>query len=924
MSDLPGQTTVVLTLSPGSIHHRWKEAALGLTTLAAFTTATVAAAPINLGPEVNPDPSPQVTTAAAGNQRVPSGAFDGSQFFFVWQDGREEYRAIYGARITPQGTLLDPYGIVISRGRYFHEDPRVVFDGVNFIVAWADNRSGDFDVYATRVRPSDGVVLDPSGQLLAGGSGDEEAPALAFNGTHTLAVWQTSNGAPRDIRGVRIATGAIAPLGPSFDICSDPGEQNQPQVASPAGVFYVVWRDLRAQPGGEIFGTAVSPSGTVASTSGTRLVAGSSGAELSSPTVVANPSGFLAAWVLDDGAQWPAFGDFYAKRIGFDGGVIDTSPLSLFDGGGQDFSPNFAFDGTQYVMVWNRSRDLVPTTGYRIVSARFNANGQRLQTFETVVDDSSTYSYTPRIAYGSNGYLVAWEGAEASLADAGGENTLDLFYSRLDSNGVPTGPTRATLANSANAQTRVAAAFNGVSTLAAWEDMRVWPPTVVASLLDSALAPAGGPLIIAPRSDRVWAFYEGKPAAASDGTDFLLLWGDLAGPDPHNLTGYVMGARVSGQGQLLGVGGGAVPDGGFVVATGPGRRFRPQVIWDGQQYFAVWIDWRDGMADVFGARISRSGVVLDPGGIRIASSAQVKDRASVAFDGTRYLVVWSEGDTVTTDNVLGRFVDRGGTVQGAAPLTISSAQGRQFWPAVAFNRQQYLVVWHDHRNASHGTYGARVTPQGTVLDTQGMLLSQASDDLEVPAVAPLADTFLVAWPAAFAGDYELRGVRVLFDGGIVRERQAIALPDGGVTAADPGPYEVLADGGTELILGGLAGTHLHPSVTQHGNNAALVSYSRFIDSAGAAQVLADRARLRVLVETSTAADLTPDGSLTPDASNLPDGSLTDDGGPPDDAGNKRGARVLQVGCGCTASPWPVSAALGVLWLLRRRLERARG
>ena len=71
---------------------------------------------------------------------------------------------IYCARVAAgSGRMLDPAGIRICAAADLQEWPAVAFDGSNFLVVWQDLRNGgDYDVYGARVSEA-GELLDPGG-----------------------------------------------------------------------------------------------------------------------------------------------------------------------------------------------------------------------------------------------------------------------------------------------------------------------------------------------------------------------------------------------------------------------------------------------------------------------------------------------------------------------------------------------------------------------------------------------------------------------------------------------------------------------------------------------------------------------------------------------------------------------------------------
>src|SRR6188508_2724275 len=143
--------------------------------LALLEFVLCAAAP---APDVRAAPQRIVAHGDSAAQ-APAVAFDGVNYLVVWTDNREGVPKVYGARVSPDGTVLDLDGFGISAAQ--GSEPTVAFDGTNYLVVWSDEAS----IVAARVDPG-GMVLDPDGITISTRPNVQFQPTLAFDGTNYL------------------------------------------------------------------------------------------------------------------------------------------------------------------------------------------------------------------------------------------------------------------------------------------------------------------------------------------------------------------------------------------------------------------------------------------------------------------------------------------------------------------------------------------------------------------------------------------------------------------------------------------------------------------------------------------------------------------------------------------------------------------
>ena len=253
------------------------------------------------------DPAGFPISRASDLQRSSQVAFDGTNYIAVWWDYRSgSTYDIYGARVTTEGVVLDadetigairvsspPPAVVypdiacvtsqclVAWGT-FEDEPETrnivgaflttdgadadVFpsfsistadqaqdfgslasDGRDFLAVWYDARTAltDYDIYASRVRASDGAVLDdPEDGIAVTTAVDQQRhPSIAFDGSNYLIVWH-SYADSGDVytrwmgrSGEFLSGGMPVAVGPALD-----SARKHAIVSAASGEFLIVYR----------------------------------------------------------------------------------------------------------------------------------------------------------------------------------------------------------------------------------------------------------------------------------------------------------------------------------------------------------------------------------------------------------------------------------------------------------------------------------------------------------------------------------------------------------------------------------------------------------------------------------------------------------------------------------------------------------
>ncbi len=589
---------------------------------------------ITVGPE-RPASEP-FHVPAIEYQEYPRVARAGNLYLVVWADWRGENSVdVFGSRVTTQGEILDPEGIPISLREDDQYMPTVASDGEGFLVAWEDYY--DEGVYGARVT-GEGVVQDLDPIRISGANAGGELPSIAWDGTNYLVAWSAWAG--DDIYGARVSPGGSVLDETPIQISTAPGVQWAPSLAWNGSEYLVAWESYPAPGvGSDIYAARVTADGDVLDPAGIAISTQTGYEQYSS--VASRGDEFLVVW--DDERAGPDE-NVYGSRVAADGTVLDPEGIAISTAGGSEWAPTVASDGTNYFVTWGDAR-----SGYNVYGARVTGGGVVLDTEGIPISTAPDNQYWPGVTWDGLNYFVAW----ADEREGG-----DIYGARVTPGGGVLDPNGIVLALSANNQSDVTIARGEDQYLAVWEDDRadVWGPTdVYATRLNSSGQVLDGSGLAV--STNVGS--QEKPVAAWNGTNYLVAWNDRGAA-----ASGIRGSRVTSGGQVL-------DRPALRIGTPPATEVAIGA--SGDANLVVWVS--GGI--VHGARVSPSGVVLDPDGIRISPPGDpTAISPAVAWSGSSYLVIWSAG-AGPDRNVYGARVSASGVVLDPDGIPIVDAIGAQ-------------------------------------------------------------------------------------------------------------------------------------------------------------------------------------------------------------------------------------------------------
>jgi large repetitive protein len=647
---------------------------------------------------------------------MPAVAAGGSGYLVAWADERGADNAIYATRLTGSGEILDSAGIFIA-SRVLSATA-VGWDGSNYFVLWDDARGADVDVYGARVSPA-GLVLDPGGIPIARDTGDQGAPTVAFDGTNFLVAWQDHD----DIAAARVTSAGLILDPDPIRISNVTQAQHSSAVGFDGQNFLVIWERAVTLSNSDIYGARVAPNGRNLDTAAILIAGGTNSQE--SPAVAFGANDYFVIWREQAGAESRISG----RHVGASGAVLDSS-IAITQPGNPAYEPKLAFDGFNYLVVWKDNRGIEDVYGTRVT-----VDGTVLEPNGIPVGVAGGMQGEPAVTSGAGNFLAAW---------ADNRNARDIYAARVTPTGTVLDPTGILSSTTTSRQDNPSLAFDGVNYLVAWEDNRNGNSDIYGTRVSST------GVVLDPQAIPICTEVAGQfnPAVTFDGNNYLVVWEDYRGD------GDIYGALVTPGGTVL-------QPNGFTIHSGDDVQETPDVVFGGIFCLVVWTDWRsEEESDIYASRVNQFGAVLDSSGIAISRASLDQSEPRVSFDGTNYLVAWTDERDEDDADIRASSVDQAGDVIGAGGSVLSNPDFDQSAPAVAFDGAHYFVAWQEDRLQTD-IAGTRVSTDRQALDPAGVDVCSSAAAKQAPVVVFDGANYLVAWQHLRPRDFSrILGARV--------------------------------------------------------------------------------------------------------------------------------------------------------------------
>jgi len=193
----------------------------------------------------------------------------------------------------------------------------------------------------------------------------------------------------------------------------------------------------------------------------------------------------------------------------------------------------------------------------------------------------------------------------------------------------------------------------------------------------------------------------------------------------------------------------------FAITSGHENSFYPSIASNDQIYFVVWYQKTDSGFDIYGKRITKEGQVIDEVPMPICTADDDQMFPSVAWDGENFLVVWQDRRSGTRWDIYGVRVnpeeadpEKAALDRDGIPIGVGKSSYDQISPALSFDGENYLVVWRGKKTSKTWNiyFNFVSSKDGRPIYRKPIALNPSSKNQQAsPAVSFNGDSYIIVW-----------------------------------------------------------------------------------------------------------------------------------------------------------------------------------
>jgi hypothetical protein len=351
---------------------------------------------------------------ATGQQYYPQAVSDGSGgAIIVWIDARSGIAGIYAQRLSDEGLpMWTADGVAVCSSVYDQYTFAMSGDGSGgAIIAWAESRAGNSDVYAQRIRANGSAAWASGGTVVCDASENQLSPSLVPDGSGGAVIaWGDNRSGDEDVYLQWInADGSPVWAAGGVAVCTADSMQAAPHIiADGSGGVIVTWVDGR---GGkrDVYAQRVDATGAARWAADGVPVCTAGGNKGGIAAITDGARGAIVSWYEGRSCGETGCSDLFAQRIDENGGALwPADGVVVCDAPQDQVLQQMVSDGAGGVILgwWDFRSDNGDIYGQRIDSngsPRWTANGLAI---------SAVFGcqYYPTAIYdGAGGMIITWQ-----------------------------------------------------------------------------------------------------------------------------------------------------------------------------------------------------------------------------------------------------------------------------------------------------------------------------------------------------------------------------------------------------------------------------------------------------------------------------------------------------------------------------------